>query len=159
MVDANCATFVGSVTISDRLTGYVEAVEDLGGDRYGLETIVENEAVVVDGEAGGVVDGEVGVVDGETVVVMNDVLDSDSNSFQCTWTGSPTRAVASTRRPRGNQRPPASIRLRCRRRRAGASRSSPLRTAASRDAPNVFITSISIQSSGATCGYAIYPLI
>ncbi|WIV66190.1 MaoC family dehydratase [Natrialbaceae archaeon AArc-T1-2] len=44
--------FVGPVSIGDRLTATVEIVEDLGGDRYRLETTVEtDDDVVVNGEA------------------------------------------------------------------------------------------------------------
>ncbi len=55
--------FVGPVSIDDRLTATVEVVENLGGNRYRLETVVENDdGVVVDGEA----------------VVMVDPLPADS---------------------------------------------------------------------------------
>ncbi|MFC6718249.1 MaoC family dehydratase [Natrialbaceae archaeon GCM10025810] len=44
--------FVGPVAIGDRLTASVEVAEDLGGDRYRLETVVEtDEDVVIGGEA------------------------------------------------------------------------------------------------------------
>lgn len=44
--------FVGPVSIGTELTATVEVVENLGGDRYRLETTVETEDdVVVDGEA------------------------------------------------------------------------------------------------------------
>lgn len=55
--------FVGPVAIGDRLTATVEVVEDLGGDRYRLETTVET-------------DGDV-VVNGEAVVMIDDVPESD----------------------------------------------------------------------------------
>ncbi|MFC4249124.1 MaoC family dehydratase [Natribaculum luteum] len=56
--------FVGPVSIDDRLTATVEVVENLGGDRYRLETVVESDdGVVVDGEA----------------VVMVDPLPEDSS--------------------------------------------------------------------------------
>lgn len=44
--------FVGPVAVGDELTATVEVLEDLGGDRYRLETIVEtNDELVVTGEA------------------------------------------------------------------------------------------------------------
>lgn len=44
--------FLGPVAVGDELTATVEVLEDLGGDRYRLETIVEtDEDLVVTGEA------------------------------------------------------------------------------------------------------------
>ena len=44
--------FLSPVSVGDRLTATVEVVESLGGDRYRLETMVENDdELVIDGEA------------------------------------------------------------------------------------------------------------
>ncbi|WP_255191011.1 MaoC family dehydratase [Natronobeatus ordinarius] len=56
--------FVAPVSIGEELTARVEVVESLGGDRYRLETIVENEADVV--------------VNGEAVVMVDDAPETDS---------------------------------------------------------------------------------